>query len=226
MRESFERLRREAHFAIRSLRRAPAFVLATSLTLALGIGAVALTFDLLHGTLTRPLPFPEPATLQLVQAVNRETTGRTWTRRWSHPWFARHRERSARSADIAAYGSGEVNLSEYRQLSFPSVMVIARTAVPPAALVPALRAAVAAVNPDLPIHDVQTLEQRTRTAFAARPFQAAFLTAFGLIALALATRGPRRPYSSASCRPARARRCASRCMADEPPGSPRTGSRQ
>ncbi len=111
MPESLERLSRETRHALRSLQRAPAFTAATIATLALGIGAVTLTFDLLHGTLIRPLPFPEPATLLLVQAVSRETTGREWTWRWSYPWYERLRDGSADIADIAAYGRGEVNLA-------------------------------------------------------------------------------------------------------------------
>jgi len=50
-------------FAIRSLRRTPAFTLAAALTLALGIGATSAMFTLVDGILLRPLPYPDPTRL-------------------------------------------------------------------------------------------------------------------------------------------------------------------
>ncbi|HEX6901330.1 MAG TPA: ABC transporter permease [Thermoanaerobaculia bacterium] len=44
----------------RELRRSPAFLLLSVLTLALGIGATAAIFTVVHSVLIRPLPFPEP----------------------------------------------------------------------------------------------------------------------------------------------------------------------
>src|SRR5262249_24225739 len=46
----------DLRFAIRSLRRTPAFSLTIILTLALGIGANTAMFTLLRGTLLKPLP--------------------------------------------------------------------------------------------------------------------------------------------------------------------------
>jgi putative ABC transport system permease protein len=47
-------------FALRSLARTPGFVAVTLLTVALGVGANAAIFSVVHGVLLRPLPFRAP----------------------------------------------------------------------------------------------------------------------------------------------------------------------
>src|SRR5262249_40843875 len=59
-------LRDDVRFAIRQLRRAPAFTLIATLTLALGIGANSAIFALADGLLIRPLPLRDPDRLFLV----------------------------------------------------------------------------------------------------------------------------------------------------------------
>ena len=61
-----EELRFDVRFALRQLRRAPAFTLVAAATLALGIGANGAIFALVDATLLRPLPFPEPDRLVAV----------------------------------------------------------------------------------------------------------------------------------------------------------------
>lgn len=80
----------------------------------------------------------------------------------------------------------------YRPLSqrfAPSVTILARTAGPPLATVPAIRSHVTAVDPDLAVISPDTLEGAT--AFSVLPIQVAAGTAMalGLIALALAIVG-------------------------------------
>jgi predicted permease len=51
---------RDAHFAVRGLRRQAGFTVVAVLTLALGIGANTAIFSLVNGILLKPLPFDEP----------------------------------------------------------------------------------------------------------------------------------------------------------------------
>src|SRR5262249_19920154 len=55
-----DELRDDVKFAMRQMRRSPAFTLVAAITLALGIGANTAIFALVDATLLRPLPFPDP----------------------------------------------------------------------------------------------------------------------------------------------------------------------
>jgi putative ABC transport system permease protein len=68
-----ETLIQDARYALRSLRRTPAFSLAALVTLALGIGATTAIFTVINATLLRPLPFPHPE--QLVHVMRHYPTG-------------------------------------------------------------------------------------------------------------------------------------------------------
>src|SRR5688572_16313965 len=58
-----ESVLQDARFAVRGLARRPSFLLVTSVTLALGIGANAAIFSVVDATLLKPLPYADPERL-------------------------------------------------------------------------------------------------------------------------------------------------------------------
>lgn len=58
---------RDLRHGVRALRRAPGFTLVATLTLALGIGATTAVFTVVNGVLIKPLPYPDPDALVVIQ---------------------------------------------------------------------------------------------------------------------------------------------------------------
>jgi predicted permease len=62
---------RDVRFAVRLLRRSPAFATTAGLTLALAIGINTAIFSVVDAVLLKPLPYPEPSRLGLVTTTRR-----------------------------------------------------------------------------------------------------------------------------------------------------------
>src|SRR5262245_26604530 len=67
--------------------------------------------------------------------------------------------------------------------------LVVRTSGDPLDLVPAVRMAALAVDPDQPIYNVMTMEQRLADSIASRRFQALLFGAFAAVALVIAAVG-------------------------------------
>jgi predicted permease len=95
-----EHLWRDVHYAIGTLRRAPAFTLAAIVSLALGIGANTAIFSAVDEILLRPVSVPEPHRLAQVYSFNRKTATYVST---SYPDYADYRQRAQSFQHLAAY---------------------------------------------------------------------------------------------------------------------------
>src|SRR5688572_31769117 len=76
--EAFMDITKDLTFAIRSLRRTPAFTAAAIGTLALGIGATLAVFNVVNGVLLRPLPYDDPSRIQMIWLAQQNESGETW----------------------------------------------------------------------------------------------------------------------------------------------------
>jgi putative ABC transport system permease protein len=91
----------DLRFALRQLRKAPAFAATALLTVALAVGVNAAVFSVVYAVLLRPLPFPQPHELMLVWMSNpREAIEKDVT---SWPMFSDWRAQSQRFEHMAAH---------------------------------------------------------------------------------------------------------------------------
>jgi putative ABC transport system permease protein len=93
-----------------------------------------------------------------------------------------------RYGTIDSAATPDVYLS-YAQSPRPRAMIYLRTAGHPLALAGAARAAIHDVEPDVPVYDIRTMDDRVAGAMAQQRFSAVVLALFAGVALALATMG-------------------------------------
>jgi putative ABC transport system permease protein len=87
---------------------------------------------------------------------------------------------------------GEIRPTVYiphTQLAIPLMTIVARTARPPLLLAPSVGAAVHAIDPEVPLADVRTMHEVVHATLTRPRIVAILLTAFAVIALALAAVG-------------------------------------
>jgi hypothetical protein len=93
--------------ALRTLGKSPGFTAVVVFTLALGIGANAAIFSILHVVLVRPLPYAEPERLiRLFETFGSEG----WSGSVSVPNFRDWREQNTAFQTLIAYQHGSLNL--------------------------------------------------------------------------------------------------------------------
>jgi len=99
----------ELRLAVRALRHSPFFTLATTITLALAIGASTAIFSVVEGVLVRPLPYRAPnELLEVVLSFRSERGERPIAA--SEPEFLEVRAAHPALSGLAGYWSGSVNL--------------------------------------------------------------------------------------------------------------------
>ncbi len=96
-------------------------------------------------------------------------------------------------ADVRHFGPDQAPRPEmyvpYHQIAWPSVALVIETTGAPRALLPAVRSAVAALDPELAPYDVATLEERLGASLGRWRFVNALLDLFGAAGLGLAALG-------------------------------------
>jgi putative ABC transport system permease protein len=97
----------DARYALRTLRRRPAFTIVSGITLALGIGATAAIFGVIDGMLFRPLRYPAPDQIVVVTA----TRGTSLREAAAYPDFVDWREQARSFQSLAVVRWQSMNLT-------------------------------------------------------------------------------------------------------------------
>jgi putative ABC transport system permease protein len=100
----------DARYAVRTLRRRPAFAIVSAVTLALGIGATPATFGVIDAMLFRPLRYPAPEHIVVVSM----TRGGSLRESPAYPDFLDWREQSRSFQSLGVTRSQSVNLTSPR----------------------------------------------------------------------------------------------------------------
>ena len=106
---TFDQLRQDLRYAVKSLLRAPGFAVVTILTLALGIGANTAIFSIVNGVILRPLGYPKPEQLMYLTT---QFPAFGFEQFWvSPPEYFEFREINQSFSAVGAFTTGEVNLT-------------------------------------------------------------------------------------------------------------------
>jgi putative ABC transport system permease protein len=111
----------DIRLAFRNLKNRPGFALAAILTLALGIGANAAVFTVLHAVLLAPLPYANPREVVVLNETTRDFPSLSVTRYNYDDWRARAKSfaglEAFRSTNMTLAGAGEPERLPAKMLS-------------------------------------------------------------------------------------------------------------
>ncbi len=111
---SLERFWRDVRYGVRTLGRSPGFAIVALLVMALGIGATASLFTIVHAVLLKPLPFENPDKLVMVYEHFRDLNDGNTYNVVSPGDFFDWRNKTHGFQDMAAWRSWKFNLSSDR----------------------------------------------------------------------------------------------------------------
>jgi len=94
----------DLRYALRQLRKSPAFTMSAVLTLAMAIGANAVVFSVINGLILRPLNVPQPESLYSLEHTNQKDTND------SYPNYRDLRDRNRSFEHLVAYSATQVSL--------------------------------------------------------------------------------------------------------------------
>jgi hypothetical protein len=95
---ALEDLRRDVGYALRTLRRTPGFTAVAIVTLALGIGSVAVIYSVIHNVLLEPFPYTHSR--RMVDVVVRDGSGNILRGALPVPEFLDYQEQSTAFEDV------------------------------------------------------------------------------------------------------------------------------
>jgi putative ABC transport system permease protein len=99
-------MRTDLLYALRTMRRHPAFAAVAILTIALGVAATTAVFSIVSTVLLRPLPFPDPDRLIIVGFTHPKRASPDPIPGMSIPRYRIWREQTDAFQDVAAYAYG------------------------------------------------------------------------------------------------------------------------
>jgi hypothetical protein len=105
----FAQFLQDVRYGLRTLFREPGFSIAIVLTLAVGIGANVAMFSVANGALFRPLPYPQPNNLVVLNKLNPQRA--TYQPRLSDADFVACRDGARTLERLAAYQRIGCNVS-------------------------------------------------------------------------------------------------------------------
>jgi predicted permease len=126
----------DLRYALRGMRRRPAFAMAAMLTLGLGAGAISTVFTLANTLFFRELPVDRPDRLVVVQATRRHGRSAGWV---AYPDYLRFREQTKTLQGLAAhYSNAPLFLTANNQFQEVNGAVVSANFFPLLGLRPAL----------------------------------------------------------------------------------------